>query len=417
MKLGLRRTVLSALVTTSVCLLGIALALAGGQAAPGGQGQARPSGQAASARPAGAGQAAPRAPAATGDKPPMAEDVFKNVQVLKGISESEFMQTMGFFSGSLGESCEFCHVADAIGSWPHYADETPLKATTRRMVLMMNAINKANFGGRREVTCYSCHRGDQRPRVMPSLTQIYAEPIIEEQDLILKGPKDATADPIFAKYIQALGGAQKLAALTSFTAKGTYQGYVGEENRSPLEIFAKAPGQRTTILHSPNGDTTWACDGRSAWVAAPETDRPVPITVLTGGDVDGAKFDAALFFPASIKQSLTDWRVGFPMTIDNNEVQVVQGTTASRAHIKLYFDSKTGLLVREIRITDSAVGLIPTKTDFADYRDVSGVKLPFRITQTWLDGRTITQLSGIQPNVAIDAAKFAKPSPPPPPKQ
>jgi len=43
--------------------------------------------------------------------PPMAETVFKNVQVLKGIPVNEFMGTMGIFSASLGMSCEDCHAA------------------------------------------------------------------------------------------------------------------------------------------------------------------------------------------------------------------------------------------------------------------------------------------------------------------
>ena len=39
----------------------------------------------------------------------LAEEVFKNVQVLKGIPVDEFMETMGFFSASLGLNCTSCH--------------------------------------------------------------------------------------------------------------------------------------------------------------------------------------------------------------------------------------------------------------------------------------------------------------------
>src|SRR5258708_1009939 len=87
------------------------------------------------------GQAAAR-------KPPMAEEVFKNVQVLKGISVGEFMDTMGIFSAALGISCENCHsLSDK--SWADYAlDATDKKKTARRMVVIMQAINKNYFGGR-----------------------------------------------------------------------------------------------------------------------------------------------------------------------------------------------------------------------------------------------------------------------------
>src|SRR6476659_9264622 len=89
---------------------------------------------------------------------PMAEDVFKNIQVLKGIPVDQFMGTMGIFSSSLGKNCTECHGIESGGNWALYAQDTPLKQTARRMVLMVKQINDTNFGGRQMVTCYSCHR-------------------------------------------------------------------------------------------------------------------------------------------------------------------------------------------------------------------------------------------------------------------
>ena len=88
----------------------------------------------------------------------MAEEVFKNIQVLKGIPVDQFMGTMGFFSAALGLNCTDCHVDESGGSWAKYADDNDLKRTARRMVQMVAAINKANFGGRQVVTCNTCHR-------------------------------------------------------------------------------------------------------------------------------------------------------------------------------------------------------------------------------------------------------------------
>src|SRR6266478_8624331 len=87
------------------------------------------------------------AQAGSDQKPQMAEDAFKNVQVLKGISVDEFMATMGFFAASLSLNCTDCHISESSGDWSRYADDTALKMVSRRMVLMVNALNKANFGG------------------------------------------------------------------------------------------------------------------------------------------------------------------------------------------------------------------------------------------------------------------------------
>jgi len=159
--------------------------------------------------------------AASAEKPLMAESVFKNVQALKGIPADEFMGTMSAFSAALGESCETCH--DGSGGWATYAlDTIPRKRTARRMVAMMAAINQANFGGRQVVTCFTCHRGSDRPRVTPSLADVYAEAPPEGPDEVVRpAPGAPSAEQVLDKYVQAIGGTSKLASLTSFVARET----------------------------------------------------------------------------------------------------------------------------------------------------------------------------------------------------
>jgi len=349
------------------------------------------------------GQAAPAA------RPQMAEEVFKNVQVLKGIPVNEFLGIMGFFSASLGKSCVDCHDSDS--GWENYvADTNPNKRTARAMIGMMNVINKNFFGGRQVVTCYSCHRGGPNPKVTPNLAALYSPPAENEPDDIVKqAPEAPSVDQILDKYIQALGGAQRLAGLTSLVIKGTSVGYGLTQDKRPVEIYAKAPGQRTTIVHSESGDTITTYDGRAGWIAAPNL--PVPVLPLTGGDLEGVKLDAELTFPTRIKQALGQWRVGPQSEIDDREVQVVQGTSGGEAFATLYFDAESGLLVRQLRYASSPVGRMPTQIDYSDYREVSGVKIPFRWTMLWLDGRESFEATEVQANAAIDAAKFAKPAP------
>jgi photosynthetic reaction center cytochrome c subunit len=343
-------------------------------------------------------------------KPVMVEDIFKDVRILKAISVSEFMATMGFFSASLGTSCTHCHVDESGGNWARYADDTANKQMARGMIAMVSAINKNYFGGRRVLTCYSCHRGGERPLVTPSLAELYSTPPTPEPDQLLpSGPNTKSADQILDKYIQALGGLERLDGLMSFAAKGVFQSY-GNPQKSPVEVFFKAPNQRTMIVHASEGDSASTFDGHAGWVAAPATDRPVTLTALSGGDLDGARLDAELSSPARIKQALRQWRVGYPASIDDHEVDVVQGTSDGRYPVNLYFDSQTGLLVRLVRYADSPVGLSPTQIDYADYRDIAGIKMPFRWTVTWLDGRSIISLSEVRPNVPIDVATFARPA-------
>jgi outer membrane lipoprotein-sorting protein len=340
----------------------------------------------------------------------LAENVFKNVQVLKGIPVGEFMDTMGFFSASLGSNCVHCHVNESLAHWEKFAEDVPRKRMARQMILMVNAINKANFGGARVVTCYTCHRGDVSPEGVPSLLSQYSLPVEDPNkvEIVPDAPPGPSADQILDKYIKAVGDVQRL---TSFIAKGTYEGFETYEQKVPLEIFAKAPNQRTTIVHTQSGDTTTTFDGRAGWVAA--VDKPVTLLPLSqGGELDGARLDADLSFPGGIKQALSQWKVGFPLTaIEDRQIQIVQGSGAGGTRVKLFFDVESGLLVRVLRYTNTLVGTVPTQIDYADYRDVAGIKMPFHWVVTWTDGQSTIDLSEVKPNVPIDAAKFAQPAP------
>jgi len=219
--------------------------------------------------------------------------------------------------------------------------------------------------------------------------------------------RTVSADQVFSKCIQALGGAQRLASLATFVARGTYGGFNTGGGDVPIEIAAKAPNQRTQVVRAPDGDAVKTYDGRNGWVA--EGWRPLPLMTLTGGNLEGARLEAMTAFPASIRESFSRWVVG-AATIEDHPVQILQGTNAGQLPVNFYFD-ESGLLVRSLRWNRTAVGTVPTQIDYSDYRDVAGVKVPFRIVLTWTDGQNTVALTEVRPNVAIDAARFARPAP------
>jgi hypothetical protein len=302
----------------------------------------------------------------------------------------------------------------------------------RMMVNMVTNINKTNFGGRQVVTCWTCHRNRDKPLVTPTMEAIYSMPSLEPDDVITQFPGMPSPDSILDKYIQASGGAQRLASLTSFVGKGTSVGFGGFGGGGDVEIVAKNPDKRATIIlfkkETERGDQIRTYDGRTGWVRTPL--NVLGEFQLVGSDLDGARFDAQLSFPGQIKQILTNLKSGPPMTItdlpapssqsslqqdvalgQSHSVDVVQGTGPRNLLVTLYFDKQTGLLVRELRYGAGPIGRVPTQIDFADYRDVNGIKLPFRITYAWLDGRDSIVLTDIKTNVPIDEAKFGRPAP------
>jgi photosynthetic reaction center cytochrome c subunit len=368
---------------------------------------------------------------ATPEKPLLAEQVFKNIQVLKGITVDDFMQTMGIMAAALQFDCSDCHEG-AGTSEVNWAADTPRKNMARRMVNMVATINKTNFQGRQMVTCWTCHRNRDKPLVTPTMDIMYGMPTIVPDDIIVQAEGLPSPQSILDKYIQASGGAQRLGGLTSFVGRGTSVGFGGFGGGGDVELVAKAPDKRATIIvfkkETDRGDEIRAYDGKVGWVRTPL--NVVGEFQLGGGDLDGARFDAQLSFPGQIKQILTNLKSGPPTTItdlpapssqaslqqdvtlgQSHIVDVVQGTGPRGLIVTLYFDQKTGLLLRELRFGNSPIGRVPTQIDFADYRDVNGIKLPFRITYAWLGGRDSIVLREITTNVAVDEAKFGKPAP------
>lgn len=363
--------------------------------------------------------------------PLLSDQRYKNVQVLKGIPLDDFMGTMGVMTGSLSFDCSDCHTGAGTDQ-VDWAADTQRKVVARKMVVMVNNINKENFGGRSVITCYSCHHGRDKPLSTPSLDDVYGSPNLVADDVIQQAEGQPPAEQIIDRYIRAIGGAEKLAAVKSFTATGNSIGFGGFGGGADVSLYAKFPNQRTLIIDyvktAGRGDTTRSFDGKVGWLRTPL--NILGEYQLGGGELDGELIDAELSFPIQLKQVLTQLRVGLPSNIselgapesqesakDNigigkdKLVDVVQGNGPRGMLVTLYFDHETGLLLRLLRMPKTQIGRVPTIEDYSDYRDVQGIKMPFQITFAWLNGRDAIKLKEVKLNAPIDPKVFGRPAP------
>ncbi len=347
-------------------------------------------GQTGGAQPGGA------APAAR-----TAGETFKNVQVLKDIPADQFLPTMRFVAASLGAQCTFCHVEDANDS-----DDKQTKQTARRMMQMVMNINKDNFNGRVTVTCYTCHRGSDSPVGTPLISDSGAPtaPLAAAGEA---GRQPPPAAELIDRYLQALGGADAIAKITTRVAKGTVTTANGQA--VPVEIYVKAPDKRLMITHAANGDRAVGYNGNIR-LASPAGGPG------GGGDLEGVKLEDDLYLAANAKSIYTQWRAGRPEKVGDRDAYVLNGSAAGHPPIRLYIDQQNGMLLRMMHFTETALGRLPARVDYADYRAVNGVQVPFKITLAGTNSRTTIQLDQVQQNLAVDDAKFAPaPSPAPAP--
>jgi len=341
-----------------------------------------------------------------------AGEAFKNVttSTLKELSVDDFVASMGLISANLGLDCADCH-PNAGTDKADFVTDTPRKVTTRRMVEMVATLNRTNFAGVQRVTCWTCHHGRITPSTTIALDAWYDVPSIELDDTVRQEDGQPSADQVLDKYIQAVGGAQRLAGLTSFVATGSALGYGELGGNADFTMLAKTPNQRATLItykDTQRPSSIWAFDGRTGWIKTPR--GLLGDYELIGSELDGARLEAQLSFPGQIKQALTNWRGAATRSIGDRDYAVVQGSGPRGFLATLYFDPATGLLSRLIRYGPSPIGRMPTQIDYADYRDVGGIKFPFEYKFMWLDGRYTAKLTKVETNVAIDATKFGRPS-------
>jgi photosynthetic reaction center cytochrome c subunit len=326
------------------------------------------------------------------------EGVFKNVQVLKGAPSDQLIPAMEFMASSLGVECSFCHVEGHFDK-----DDKKPKQTARAMMKMMFALNKNSFEGHREVTCYSCHRGARDPAATP-IVETESQPSLraansKTQELPTNLP---TTSQLLINYVKALGGAAAIEKITSRVEKGVERIH---DKSVGVEVFAQAPDKQALVRHLPEGDSFTIFDGQAGWFV--NADRPA--RDMHGSDLDDTRMDADLQFPLHIRQIFAELRVEYPEKIGDREVYVLFCVREGQATTKLYFDEKSGLLVRLVRYTKSPLGLDPKQVDYADYRAVDGVQVPFRVTVSEPGSSAILQLEEVQQNVPIDDTRFSKP--------
>jgi photosynthetic reaction center cytochrome c subunit len=335
--------------------------------------------------------------------PKLAEEQFKNIQVLKGIPADQLIPAMQFIAASLGVDCEYCHDHQAMDS-----DDKKPKKIARKMMTMMFDIDKANFDSRLDVTCYSCHRGAANPVSIPVIRdEEPAAPGAEGKKLVENAalPKP---EELLDKYLAAVGGASALEKITSRVQKGKLEAFGGQT--FPADVYSKAPSKRVSVMHLQAGDSVTAFDGQRGWLSVPGR----PAHMMSAAENEAAHMDADLQFPAHVKTMYSKFKVTTGEKIDGHDTYLVEAAAEGHPPLRLYLDKETGLLLRLVRYAQSPLGLNPTQIDYADYREADGVRVPFRWTQARPANRFTIQVQELQQNVPVDDAKFAPPPPPPP---
>ncbi|HEX8455796.1 MAG TPA: c-type cytochrome [Pyrinomonadaceae bacterium] len=363
------------------------------------------------------------------------EQTRKNIQVLKGLPESQLFPLMNLVSVSLGVKCDFCHVkqkdpASGEERFVWESDDKEHKRIGRQMMRMTLDINRNNLDalGGYGVTCYTCHRGTtggprlpplpvavsghESDRPAPSATSNAgatpapgATPAAAAPAASPARPPRPTPEQILQRYVEAVGGRAAVARIQTLSMKGTRE---ASQNRNwPLEVTMKGADKLAIVVNIPQqGTLVQVFSGAEGWIKNPREMRAV-----TPAEVEAYRNAAPMYAPIKIKEPFPALVFNGRTKIGERDAWVLRATSADGRVERYYFDTETGLLLRQQTLTPTVLIPIPEQIDYEDYRDVGGVKLPFTIRISAIDtfDSSTRKFTEIKPNVTVDDAQFQMP--------
>lgn len=348
--------------------------------------------------------------AAQANEPKM-EQAFRNIKALNGHPADTLNPTMVYFEAALGVGCPYCHDNDAT---KRELDTKPQKQVARRMIEMVNGINKNSFGGAQRVTCFTCHMGRPTPIGVPNVIGEALPPALGEDYFANLPPAPAVPamnpTQVLDKYIAAVGGTGALEKTSSLVATGTVtQRRIGRPfPAQQVEISSKAPGMELIVTKTGQADNLLAYSPTGNWAKAGNA-APRDLRKAEG---DATKLEDIFNLPAQLKQLLMEPKMERPEIAYGRELYVVSGRTQNLPRVTAYFEKDSGMLRRLRYHLTTPFGPYPTQIDYMDFRDVGGRKVPFTWVISQVRNREFTWAMQNIRAVAVEDSKFAKPPAP-----
>lgn len=220
-------------------------------------------------------------------------------------------------------------------------------------------------------------------------------------------PDPRIVDEILARYTTAVGGQTAIERVTSYRAKGRFSTSLFEETGT-YEAWAKQPNKSLSVFQFPRvGLIKKGFDGETRWVQTPSGTQN---DEGSSGMAEVEK-DADIYSSGRIKNLYESMRLEGKARLNGRDVNIIEGKPVKGPAEKLLFDAQTGLLLRwDMVRRDPKRGNVFVKVTLDDYREVDGVKVPFKVRFAFESFDLRLTIDELQHNVPLEDAMFQKPT-------
>ncbi len=225
-------------------------------------------------------------------------------------------------------------------------------------------------------------------------------------------PAEATAaaklpsvSEVLAKYVSAIGGREANEKIKSRQSKGTVE-------LSPMGIkgtFETVGAPDSKSLTKMNlagiGEMLEGSDGKTAW-----SQNPIQgAREKTGKEFQQAAITSNFFREINLDKLFADLKITGTTKVEGKDAYVIEASNEGLPTEKLYFDTKTGYLLRSDATLISPEGNQPATIYYDDVREVDGVKLPFKVRTILPQFEVLIMTTEVKHNVKVEDAIFARP--------
>ncbi len=325
---------------------------------------------------------------------PTSGEKFVNVTELHEMPAAQMGKVMNIMSASLGVNCQYCHAGNDFA-----AEGAGHKDTAREMIAMTLKLNRDHFNSQPVVNCNTCHRGAVRPESAVSFAPHNSHAVSREPPAQTSG--QIAVDDVLAKFMEALGGLEKLSSIKSrhITAKRVEPNGRFESE----ELWQTADGK--SHLRTLYGDLpiieVW--DGKSAWKLAGESEIALKLD-----EIAQISTEAKIAFGLGIKAAFPDLRFQSRTQIDGQEVLELTARGSNGLTERLYFAVQSGLLIRRTSSLPTVLGEFIYQVDYEDYREFDGVKRPTKLRFNMPNVTWERVVTAVKSNVTVDESLFQK---------
>ncbi|HEY2963537.1 MAG TPA: tetratricopeptide repeat protein [Pyrinomonadaceae bacterium] len=243
--------------------------------------------------------------------------------------------------------------------------------------------------------------------VQPAITRVLGgdptgSTAIRDGQTIQNSASVPSVDELVSRYVQAMGGAKAIKAVTSRVIKGTLD-VAGVSRGGSFETYAQAPDKSLTVLQAhPFGTIKVGFNGRTGWSQTSLGTRPIK----NPAELGLLQRDSDFYAPLRLKEDYAKITAPGMSQIGYRDVYVLDLQPAVGAVERMYLDAKTYLPVRMNTVRRNGNVAEPVEIYLDDWQAVDGIQFPFSISQRFPKLTLSFTVKEIRHNVALDASLF-----------